>query len=111
MSIKKEKVVFTVIPAGKTAVDIRWDRVLKLSEQAMVRDLAEVLEDIIGVESVDLNRYSARVSIADHVITAKQAVHEIGRVIGEDFKLVPSVRLADVEFEVLMFDEEPVVIG
>jgi hypothetical protein len=49
-------------------VDIRWQEPFGSRRNTKYRDLADALEGIDGVEQVYIQRYSARLVVAEHLV-------------------------------------------
>lgn len=58
-------------------VSVRWLQPLDRAGRGLYHLLRETLEELHGVEQVYLNRYSASIEIAPHVVDANDVAQEI----------------------------------
>jgi hypothetical protein len=78
--------------AGVPCVLVRWLRRLGKRGSGMYSVLEGVLEEVDGVESVRMGRYSAVLEVADHVATAGQIADGVKEALVDDGELKAAVK-------------------
>lgn len=80
----KHKIEILITIISLDWVSVRWLVPLDRVAGGVYRALKETLEDIRGVESVQVRRYSAEVEVAAHVATPKEVAEAIVQALSDE---------------------------
>lgn len=73
-----------LVTAEPDAVVVRWLEPLGKPGSAAYRALTEEFEDLVGVEFVDMRRYSCRLGLAEHVRSTRDLALDVWQVLVAD---------------------------
>lgn len=85
-------------------VDVRWVEPLRRPNSPVYRALAASLEEIDGVESLRMGRYSAELEVATHVATADEVARRVEEELRDphsEFRTAFRFEFQDVEPDVV----------